>query len=96
MSEFTRCPHCGFTHTRRPDGLCPRCSGALGDSPPVVVAAAPAVKMRHGPYEGHVVLQRAARSSDSTGMMHRRHEAVSVREAVAHHGVSARWLNSLA
>jgi hypothetical protein len=45
MSEFTRCPHCGFTHTRRPDGLCPRCGGALGDSPPVVVVAAPAVKM---------------------------------------------------
>src|SRR4051812_3345350 len=29
MAEFAQCPQCGLKHSRRDDGLCPRCQNAV-------------------------------------------------------------------
>ena len=42
MAEFVQCPQCGLKHTRREDGLCPRCKNASASAP--APAAAPIVE----------------------------------------------------
>lgn len=34
MPEWTVCPHCSLKHSRRPDGICPRCREAVGGAEP--------------------------------------------------------------
>ena len=48
MAEWMSCPGCQLRHSRRPDGLCPRCKqpvdGAGADAAPVQAAAPPALR----------------------------------------------------
>ena len=44
MPDWTVCPRCALKHSRRPDGVCPRCHGTLEEpSPPPPAAALPDV-----------------------------------------------------
>jgi hypothetical protein len=51
MADWMACPGCQLRHTRRPDGLCPRCKQPVdaGAGPPLTTAPAPvAVPAREG------------------------------------------------
>jgi len=41
MPEFIACPSCALRHTRRPDGLCPRCKTAIDGAEGPIEAAQP-------------------------------------------------------
>ena len=41
MPDWTVCPRCALKHSRRPDGVCPRCKGMVDEAPPPPSSDAP-------------------------------------------------------
>jgi hypothetical protein len=59
LPEWSVCAHCNLKHTRRPDGLCPRCHEAVGEKAHPAAAAAQADGMPDV-YDGRAVGERPA------------------------------------
>jgi hypothetical protein len=65
MPDFVHCPQCGLKHSRRDDGLCPRCQNA------VAVDALPAVEQggATAPERTPVIQQLQVREPDAPGVV---------------------------